>query len=171
MWYDESMKTIVVAYDRRRGIGADNELLWGRDLPADLAHFRALTLGKSIVMGRKTWESIGRALPGRHNIVVSRSGVVQADGATVVDSLQAAYLAATSDVVVIGGGEIYAQAMNDVDMIYATEVDAEFPGATVFFPQIDCQQWQEVSRDHHEADEHNKYAYDFVTYARTEADS
>lgn len=160
------MKAIVVAYDRQRGIGADNDLLWGRDLPADLAHFKQLTMGKSIVMGRKTFESIGRALPGRQNIVVSRSGFAAPEGVTVVSSLQEAYGTAISDVMVIGGGQIYEQVMKDVDTIYATEVDAEFPQATVFFPQINCQEWQEISRDHREADEYNRFSYDFVIYER-----
>lgn len=160
------MKAIVVAYDQQHGIGANNDLLWGRDLPADLAHFKELTMGKSIVMGRKTWESIGRALPGRQNIVVSRSGFAAPEGVAVVSSLQEAYDVATSDVMVIGGGQIYEQAMDDVDTIYATEVDAEFPEATVFFPQINCQEWQETTRDHREADEYNRFSYDFVRYER-----
>lgn len=159
------MKAIVVAYDRKNGIGADNDLLWGRDLPADLAHFKELTMGKTIVMGRKTFESIGRALPGRQNIVVSR-GDFAADGVTTVASLDEAYAAAMSDVMVIGGGQIYAQAMNDVDVIYATEVDAEFPAATVFFPEVNRQKWQEVTRKKYAADEQNKYGYDFVVYTK-----
>ncbi|MFZ1361218.1 MAG: dihydrofolate reductase [Candidatus Saccharimonadales bacterium] len=161
------MRAIVVAYDRKNGIGADNDLLWGRDLPADLAHFKQLTMGKTIVMGRKTFESIGRALPGRQNIVVSRTMSDAPEGVQVVPTLEAAYVAATSDVMVIGGGQIYAQAMDDMDEIYATEVDADFPVATVFFPEVNCQDWQEVSRDHREADERNRYSYDFVAYSRT----
>lgn len=156
----------MVAYDKNRGIGADNDLLWGRDLPADLAHFKNLTMGKSIIMGRKTFESIGRALPERQNIVVSRTMASAPEGVQVVSTLEAAYAAATSDVMVIGGGQIYDQAIDDVDTIYATEVDAEFPAATVFFPEIRFGEWQEVSRERHETDERNKYGYDFVVYAR-----
>lgn len=158
------MRSIVVAYDRHRGIGADNDLLWGRDLPADLAHFKTLTMGKSIVMGRKTFESIGRALPGRQNIVVSRGEYAAPDDVLVVPTLEAAYDAADSDVAIIGGGQIYEHALKDVDIIYATEVDAEFPQATVFFPEISREIWHETSREKHEPDERNKYAYEFVTY-------
>ena len=160
------MKAIVVAMDKNRGIGADNDLLWQRDLPADLAHFKKLTTGKSIIMGRKTYESIGRPLPDRQNIVVSRSGPTGVSGVLTAYSLQAAYALAQYDVFVIGGGQIYSQAIDDMDRLYVTYVDAEFPQATVFFPQINCDVWQEISRDHHEADERNKYAFDFVTYER-----
>lgn len=160
------MKSIVVAMDRNRGIGAANDLLWQRDLPADLAHFKKLTTGKSIIMGRKTFESIGRPLPNRQNIIVSRQGALGVKGTLTAASLQTAYALAQYDAYIIGGGEIYAQAMNDVDRLYVTEVDAEFPEATVFFPQINCQEWHEISRDHHEADEQNKYAFDFVIYER-----
>lgn len=159
------MKTMVVAMDRNNGIGADNSLLWGRDIPADLAHFKKLTVGRSIIMGRKTFESIGRPLPDRQNIVVSQTptGV---QGLITAASLPAAYALAQYEIAIIGGGQIYAAALSDADMLYVTEVDAEFPEATVFFPEINCQDWQEVSRDHHEADENNKYSFDFVTYQR-----
>ncbi len=160
------MKAIVVAMDRNNGIGANNDLLWQRDLPADLAHFKRLTTGKTIIMGRKTYESIGRPLPDRQNIVVSRSGPVGIDKVQTTYSLEAAYALAQYDAMVIGGGQIYEQALNDMDVLYVTYVDADFAQATVFFPQINCEDWQEVSRDHHEADEKNKYAYDFVTYER-----
>lgn len=160
------MKAIVVAMDRNNGIGAENDLLWQRDLPADLAHFKRLTTGKSIIMGRKTYESIGRPLPDRQNIVVSRSGPIGIEKVLTAYSLQAAYALAQYDIMVIGGGQIYAEALNDMDVLYVTYVDAEFPQATVFFPQINCEDWQEVSRDHHEADEKNKYAYDFVEYRK-----
>lgn len=159
------MKTIVVAIDKNNGIGADNDLLWQRDLPADLAHFKKLTVGRSIVMGRKTFESIGRPLPDRQNIVVS-STPTGVKGVITANSLSAAYALAQYDVAVIGGGQIYAAALNDVNTLYVTEVDAEFPNATIFFPEINCQDWQEVDRDHHEADDENKYSFDFVTYQR-----
>jgi len=159
------MKAIVVAMDRNNGIGAENDLLWQRDLPADLAHFKKLTTGSSVIMGSKTFESIGKPLPNRENIVVSRTptGV---EGVLTANSLASAYELARYPVFVIGGGQIYAQAIDDMDRLYVTYVDAEFPQATVFFPQISCDDWQEVSRDHHEADDKNKYAYDFVTYDR-----
>lgn len=161
------MKAIVVAMDRKNGIGADNDLLWLRDLPADLAHFKKLTTGKTVVMGRKTFESIGRPLPDRQNIVVSRSGPTGVKGVQTAYSLETAYALAQYDVMVIGGGQIYQQAIDDMDVLYVTEVQAEFPQATVFFPKIDKTKWQEVSREHHEADERNKYAFDFVKYEKT----
>ena len=159
------MKSIVVAYDKQRGIGADNDLLWQRDLPADLAHFKQLTMGGSIIMGRKTYESIGRALPGRENIVVSHHPIDATD-IVVVTSLAAAYTAAHGNIFIIGGGQIYEQALDDVDMVYATEVHDTFPQATVYFPVLD-NIWQERAREPHVADDRNKYDYDFVTYART----
>lgn len=159
------MKAIVVAVDKNNGIGANNDLLWQRDLPADLAHFKKLTTGGSIIMGRKTFESIGRPLPKRENIVVSRSptGV---PGVLTASSLASAYELARYPVFIIGGGQVYEQAMDDVDVLYVTQVDAVFEQATVFFPQINCEDWEEVERDHHEADENNKYAFDFVRYQR-----
>lgn len=160
------MKSIVVAYDKNYGIGADNDLLWQQDLPDDLQHFKKLTVGKSIVMGRRTFESIGsRALPKRQNIVISRTPTA-VDGVITAASLEAAYAVAQYPVVVIGGGKVYQASLDDIDTIYATEVDAEFLQATVFFPAIDTVTWQETSREHHAADERNKYAFDFVTYQR-----
>lgn len=158
---------MVVAYDRQRGIGADNDLLWQRDLPADLAHFKKLTTGKSIIMGRKTFESIGsRPLPNRQNIVLAHTptGV---EKVLTAASLDAAYAIAQYEPVIIGGESVFREALPDVDIIYATEVDAEFPQAMVFFPEIDMNEWRETAREHHEADEKNNYAFDFVTYQRS----
>lgn len=164
--YHEYMKAIVVAMDKNSGIGADNDLLWQRDLPADLQHFKNITTGGAVIMGRKTYESIGRPLPGRENIVISRSDVV-ADGIITAKSLAQAYQMATRDkIYVIGGGQIYEQALYDMDILYVTHVDADFPQATVFFPQIACEDWAETERDHHEVDERNKYSYDFVVYKK-----
>lgn len=159
------MKSIVVAIDRQNGIGASNDLLW--HLPADLKHFKTTTMGGTIVMGRKTYESIGRALPGRENIVVTRSPFV-ADGIICATSLDEAYQLATRDeIYVIGGGQIYDQAIGDVDKLYVTYVDAEFPEATIFFPQISSTDWTETSRVHCTADEVNEYNYDFIEYERS----
>lgn len=161
------MKAIVVAYDKNRGIGAENDLLWMRDLPADLAHFKKLTTGNSIIMGRKTFESMrSRPLPNRQNIVLSRTptGV---EKVITAGSLQAAYAMAQFSIFVIGGESVFRESLPDVDTIYATEVNASFPQATVFFPEIDMNEWQEVSREHHEADEKNKYAFDFVEYRKS----
>lgn len=160
------MKSLVVAYDKNRGIGADNDLLWMRDLPADLKHFKKLTVGKSIIMGRKTFESIGsKPLPDRQNIVLSRTAT-GVEKVITAGSLEAAYAMAQYPIVVIGGESVFREALPDIDTIYATEVDAEFSQATVFFPEIDMNLRREVSREHHEADEKNKYAFDFVVYAR-----
>ncbi len=159
------MKAIVVAIDKNNGIGADNDLLWQRDLPADLAHFRKITTGGSIIMGRKTFESIGRPLPNRENIVVSRrpTGV---PGVLTAASLTSAYELARYPIFVIGGGKVYADAIDDVDTLYVTEVQESFTQASVFFPVIKANVWKETSREHHEADDLNKYAFDFVVYER-----
>lgn len=163
---------IIVAYDKHLGIGAANDLLWQKDLPADLKHFKDLTTGHTIVMGRKTYESIGRALPNRENIVVSSLPVEAAD-VVWASSIDAAYDKATSDqIFIIGGGQMYAQAYSalvnqaliDSSIIYATEVDATFENADIFFPKINPLLWVEKSREHHKADALNKYNYDFVTY-------
>lgn len=161
------MKSILVAYDEQHGIGADNDLLWLRDLPDDLDHFKHLTTGNAIIMGRKTYESIGRPLPQRQNIVISRAPM-QLDGLTVVSSVAAAYAAVSAgkEAFIIGGGQIYALALASVDRIYATEVKATFQAATVFFPKIDSAIWREASREHRYADAHNKYDFDFVVYDR-----
>nr|AIA18746.1 Dihydrofolate reductase [uncultured bacterium] len=162
------MKSILVAYDKRRGIGADNDLLWSRDMPADLRRFKELTTGNAIIMGWGTYKSIGRSLPNRQNIVMSRSSHDAVAGVTVVKSLEAAYAAVEpgKEVFVVGGGQIYAHAINTVDRIYATEVDATFGQADVFFPEIDTGVWHEISREHHDIDERNLYGYDFVVYER-----
>lgn len=159
------MKHIVVAIDKNRGIGAENDLLWQRDLPADLAHFKQLTIGQTVIMGRRTFESIGRALPERQNIVVSQSDT-ETDDIEIASSLPAAYALARHAIYVIGGGQIYHTAINDVDRLHVTEVDAEFPQATVFFPAIDADKWQEISREHHDPDSKNSYPFDFVVYDR-----
>ncbi len=163
----KDMKSILVAYDKNHGIGAHNNLLWQRDLPADLAHFKSLTTGNAVIMGRKTYESIGRPLPHRQNIVITRE-LQKIEGVTIVNSLEAAYAAVepNKEAFVIGGGQVYALALPGVERIYATEVDALFPEADVFFSILVPNEWQEVMREHHERDEHNKYGYDFVTFDR-----
>lgn len=157
---------MVVAYDKNRGIGADGDLPWGRSLPADLANFKRLTTGGSIIMGRKTFESIGsRPLPNRENIVLARTptGV---KGALTALSLDAALALARYPIFIIGGGRVFTEALEQADVIYATEVDAEFPDVDVFFPSIDAS-WREVARTHHQADDKNAYDFDFVEYRRT----
>ncbi|MEI7539722.1 MAG: dihydrofolate reductase [Candidatus Saccharibacteria bacterium] len=162
------MKAIIVAYDKKNGIGADNDLLWQRNLPADLQHFKKITSGNTIIMGSKTYQSIGRPLPGRQNIVISRSLKPTNDGIYIASNLQLAYdLAdADKDKFVIGGGQIYALAIDTVDRIYATEVNEIFDNATVYFPEVDHTKWREISREKHTADGRNLYDYDFVIYER-----
>lgn len=159
---------IVVAYDKNRGIGTGGDLPWGRSLPADLAHFKELTTGGAVVMGRKTYESIGgRPLPNRKNIVLSGSEVAGAIGAkNFAQALQFASEEPNQDIFVIGGERVFAEALPEVDTIYATEVDYSFSDADVFFPQIDVNQWEEVSRTSQKANEQNRYSFDFVEYRR-----
>lgn len=160
------MKSIVVAYDKNYGIGAGNDLLWGRSMPADLRRFRNLTLGSAVIMGRKTYESIGNILHGRLNIIVTHK-FLEIPGILLARGLKEAYeLAGDRDTMVIGGGTIYEQALPDVERIYATEIQAEFKGADTFFPHIDPKDWREVSREKHQADGANKYDYHFVVYRR-----
>lgn len=159
---------IVVAYDKNRGIGTGGDLPWGRSLPADLAHFKELTTGGAVVMGRKTYESIGgRPLPNRKNIVLSAGEVAGAIGAkNFAQALQFASEEPNQDIFVIGGERVFAEALPEVDTIYATEVDYSFSDADVFFPQINVNQWEEISRTSQKANEQNKYSFDFVEYRR-----
>lgn len=162
------MKSIIVAMDEGRGIGAENDLLWLRDLPDDLAHFRKITIGNTVIMGRKTFESIKKPLKDRQNIIVTRSPEVVGlvEGVTVASSLEEAYQMAEHDIFVIGGGQIYKQALDDIERLCVTEVKTKFPLATVFFPEIKSSEWKEISRVSNEADERNKYDFDFVVYER-----
>lgn len=160
------MKTaFVVAMDEQGLIGRNNDLPWR--LSADLQYFRRITMGKPILMGRKTHESIGRALPGRQNIVVSSLVDYQAEGCDVVNSIDAALkLAANADeVMVIGGSSLFEQMFDTVDKLYLTRVHAELEGDT-WFPQWDQTQWQLISQESHPADEKNDYAYSFEVYQR-----
>lgn len=152
---------------KNRVIGRNNQLPWR--LPEDLKYFRALTWGKPIVMGRRTHESIGRALPGRHNIVVTRAPNYPAEGCSVVSSLEAAWQIANGEAaeeaMVIGGAEIYAQTLALAERLYLTLVDAEVEGDT-FFPDYAAGEWEELERRCHAADANNPYAYCYVTLQR-----
>lgn len=161
------MINAVVAYDKNYGMGAHNDIPWGRALKTDMRHFKLLTYGQAVIMGRKTLESMKKPLPDRQNIVLSRDPET-IEGAIVVQSLEDAYKAVEPgrEIWVIGGGQIFKLAMNDIDRIYATEVDTVIPDCDVFFPEIDPKKWRETEREHHEADERNKYAFDFITYER-----
>ncbi|MDO5344032.1 MAG: dihydrofolate reductase [Candidatus Saccharibacteria bacterium] len=159
---------IITAYGRDRAIGQGGDLPWGRALPADLAHFKHLTSGGCVIMGRKTFESIGRKpLPNRENIVISSTPTGAPKVLTALN-LASALALARYDTFIIGGAQVYADALTcpDVTTLYATEVDAEFPEADTFFPPLDMSQWHEVSRQHHPANDANAYAFDFVEYRR-----
>lgn len=151
---------IIVARAKNGVIGINNTLPWR--LPEDLKHFKNTTLGHPIIMGRNTWESLGKALPGRRNIVVSRNPDYEASGAEVFTSLENAIDACTGNekVFIIGGAQIYDEALAYVDKLIITEVDLDVDG-DAFFPNIDDMMWQEISREEH----HNgELAYAFVTY-------
>ncbi len=160
--------SLIVAMDSHRAIGGDNRLLW--HLPDDLKRFRALTTGHTILMGRKTWESLPNgALPNRRNVVVSRT-LGQTKGAEVYASLDEALgaLEAEGEVFVIGGGEIYRQTLERAQRLYITEVHGTFPEADTFFPELRAREWREEERHHHPRDERNAYDSDFVVLTRVQ---
>lgn len=157
--------SLVAAMDRNRLIGAGDRLPWR--LPADLAHFKRLTLGKPVLMGRRTFESIGRPLPERHNIVVTRDRGFRAEGCTVAHSLDAGLAAAAPapEVMVIGGASVYAQCLARAGRMYLTRIDAELEGDT-FFPAWDPAEWREVERREFQPDARNAYPYRFEVLER-----
>lgn len=156
--------SIVVAVAANNAIGKNNQLLW--HLPADLKHFKQITTGHTVFMGRKTFQSIGKALPNRRNIIISRS-VKAVEGCEVLASLEEALLLAgeNEEVMVIGGATIYNQALPKTRRIYLTRVHYEFEADT-YFPEIDPNQWRETTREDFAADEKNKFAYSFITLDR-----
>ena len=156
---------LIAAMAANRVIGRENRLPWR--LPADLRHFKSMTMGKPVIMGRKTYESIGKPLPGRSNIVVTRDPDYRAQGCRVVHSLEQALDAGAGhdEVMVIGGAELYRQALERAQRMYLTLIKAEVSGDTLF-PEIAPQQWRELERESHCADEKNQYDYDFVTLQR-----
>ncbi len=159
--------TLIVAAGEQNAIGKDNDLIW--HLSTDLKRFKSLTNGHHIIMGRKTFESFPKPLPNRTHIVITRQTNYKApDGVIVVNNLEDAIDAAKKDTqpFVIGGGEIYKQALNLVDKIEITRVHATFENADTFFPQIDKTIWKETHRTLHDADEKHKYAFSFITYVR-----
>lgn len=162
------MITIIAAIADNNALGKNNQLIW--HLPADLQRFKKVTLNHHIIMGRKTYESLGRPLPRRTNIIVTRDPDYIADGCIVVNTLENALKAATKDPnpFILGGAEIYKQAMEFADVLDLTFVHATFE-ADVFFPNIDMSKWKEVSREDHKADEKNKYDYSFVCFERKKA--
>jgi dihydrofolate reductase len=160
--------SVVVAADECGGIGRAGGLPW--HLPEDLKRFKAITMGKPIVMGRRTWDSIGRPLPGRRSIVVSRQAGLTIDGAEVVGSLEEALQAASGapEACVIGGADIYRIALPRAELIHLTRVHATV-AADTFLPALDPADWQEVSSEYHAADERHAYPYSFLTLRRVSA--
>jgi len=153
----------IVAMSENRVIGNGNHLPW--HLPADLKHFKTLTTGHPILMGRKTYESIGRPLPNRTNIIMTRNTLFQAPGCMVVTSIDEALIHAndvgSNEIFVIGGAEIYKQLLSKITRIYMTVVHAKLDG-DAFFPELNFSEWNEVEKLKHEADAENEYAYSFI---------
>lgn len=153
--------SIVVAVAANNAIGKDNQLLWR--LPNDLKHFKEITTGHTIIMGRKTYDSVGKPLPNRRNIIITRQNI-NIEGCEVVNSLDAA-LALCADereVFIVGGAEIYKQAMKATDCIYLTIVHQNFDGDT-YFPEIKKDEWKETNREDHQPDEKHQFSYSFIT--------
>lgn len=157
--------SIVVAISENNAIGKNNQLLW--HLPADLKHFKAITSGHPIIMGRKTYDSIGRPLPNRRNIVITRQTNLTIPNVELVNSLQEAIALceAENEVFVIGGAEIYKHALALTNRIYLTVVHQNYEADT-FFPELKENEWKEIAKEYHQADEKNNVAYTFSTLER-----
>jgi dihydrofolate reductase len=163
--------SLMVAKASNRVIGRNNKLPWY--LPNDLKYFKQVTFGKPVIMGRKTWDSLGKPLPGRTNIVITRQADFQAEGAKVVATLDeavtlaenVAFIEGQDEAVVMGGAEIYALALPQADRLYLTEVHAEVDGDT-WFPEYDTSEWKEIGREDFPAEGPNPYDYYFVVYER-----
>lgn len=158
------MISIIAAVAGNRVIGKGNKLLW--KIPADMEHFKSLTAGHTVIMGRKTFESIGRPLPGRKNVVLSRNANFKAEGCYVIHSAaEALELAGSENAFVIGGAEIYAGFMDYAERLYITLIDENFDG-DAHFPEIDPEIWLMVSKVKGRKDEKNPYEYYFLTYVK-----
>ncbi|MFY9463317.1 MAG: type 3 dihydrofolate reductase [Candidatus Sungiibacteriota bacterium] len=157
--------SLIAAMDRGRIIGGQNTLPW--NMPADMAHFRALTRGKPVIMGRKTYESIGHALPNRTNVIITRDHEYRADGCIVVHDADAALAAASAaeEIMIIGGAEIYSLFLPQAHRMYLTLIDANFIG-DARFPEYAADEWRETSREEHLADTANPHPYAFLTLER-----
>ena len=161
-----ALSAIVVIADDG-AIGKDNGLLC--HLPADLKHFKSITMGHTIIMGRRTFESLPKgALPGRENIVVSRNADYRAEGAKVCTSIEQAVAQASmpGECFIIGGAQLYASTIAQVDKLYLTAIHAHFDDADAYFPAINPEEWTEIDREDHQADDKNRYDYSFVTLKR-----
>lgn len=157
----------IVVVAENGAIGKDGDLLC--HLPADLKHFKYITMGHTIIMGRRTWESLPKgALPGRKNVVITRNADFVAEGAEVYHSLEEALEASAADGArfIIGGGMLYREAFPLTNTLHLTRLHTSFPDADRFFPEYDQQDWEEVSREDHDADERNPYPYSFIELRR-----
>jgi dihydrofolate reductase len=157
--------SLIVAVDQNNGIGKNNQLPW--HLPADLQHFKRITTGFTIIMGRKTFDSIGKALPNRRNIVISRQPGLKINGVEVCDSLQNAIelCKEEQEVFIIGGAQIFEQSLAIADGLYLTVIQNDFEADT-FFPELDKKQWKELSNEPHKPDEKNVYSYIFKKFEK-----
>lgn len=156
------MISLIVAMDQNRVIGKNNKLPW--HLPADLQYFKKVTMGHPIVMGRKTFESIGRVLPGRENVIVTRNQEFKAEGCVVLHDIAQIKMFADNhdeEVFVIGGAEIFKEILPFTDRLYITEIHETFEGDT-FFPEIDENEWDEISSNPGSVDEKNRFEHDFI---------
>ena len=160
--------SLIVAMGNGRVIGMENRLPW--HLPADMKHFRSLTMGKPVLMGRKTFDSIGKPLQGRINIVVSLDPDFHPEGVTVARSIAAALAAGeeAEEIMVIGGASFYAQLLPQAQRLYVTEIHHDFPG-DAYFPAWNPEEWREIERKDHGADSVNIHPYSFVTLERLRA--
>ena len=161
------MIKILVAFDENRVIGKNNELIW--HLPADLKRFKALTTGHVIIMGRKTYDSIGKPLPNRTTIVISRNPALQIEGVICTSSMEEAILKAKSlsreEIFIVGGAEIYKLSLAVADQILVTQIHDIFDG-DAYFPEIVAEQWEITEKERGVTDEKNPYQYSFLTYSR-----
>lgn len=161
----------VVAIDRNRVIGKDGALPWR--LPDDMKHVREVTMGKPLIMGRRTYDSIGRALPGRTNIVLTRDPAFRAAGVLVARTAEDALRLAgdVPEIIVFGGAGVFARFLPSADRIYLTEVDAAVEGGDTFFPELDRAEWREVERREHPRDERHPFAFRLITLDRARTDT
>lgn len=159
------MINIIVAIDQNRVIGHENQLPW--HLPADLRHFKNLTMGHVIIMGRKTYDSIGKALPGRTNIIITRNPVFKASDAKIYHNIQIAFqdYAQAPEIFIIGGAQLFEETFSLTQRLYVTKIHAAFKGDT-YFPAYDEKTWQMTQQQSFKPDQKNKYSYEFLTLTR-----
>ena len=158
------MISLIVAMDKNHVIGKDNKIPWS--LPADLAYFKKVTMGNTVIMGRKTFESIGRPLPGRQNVVITRNNNYTAEGCIIYNSIEDALeTAGSKDVFIIGGANIYREFLPYANRLYITLIEECFLGDT-YFPEINYKEWKLTSKTKGERDDKNPYNYYFLTYER-----